>query len=122
MSNELVAVQEVTPKAIVKCTKCGKAAIKAEQIRDEEGILISVKYVHEMIPASGYVWTCTQMMDYPTVYNYKGGMKKEMEKRPYAFKQKGSFSGLDKLTPEHYIRNRDAKHHSGLDGRKVGNR
>ncbi|AXN58324.1 hypothetical protein HWB81_gp15 [Bacillus phage Wes44] len=104
----------------VFCSKCGKVAMKAEQVRDEDGILISVKYIHEMIPASGYVWTCTQVMDYPAIYNHKGSIKKEMEKRPYAFKQrqKGGFSNLDRITPDHYIK-RDAKQYSSLNGEKV---
>ncbi|AUR81238.1 hypothetical protein [Bacillus phage Carmen17] len=116
MTNELTVVEEKK----VFCSKCGYAAIKAEQVRDEDGILISVKYIHEMIPASGYVWTCTQVMDYPAIYNHKGSIKKEMEKRPYAFKsrQKGGFSNLDKLTPEHYVK-RDAKQYSGFYGEKV---
>jgi len=110
MYNEKLARRQkeltAATRAPIKCSKCGKVAMKAEQVRDEDGILISVKYIHEMIPASGYVWTCTQVMDYPAIYNHKGSIKKEMEKRPYAFKQrqKGGFSNLDKLTPEFFKR------------------
>lgn len=104
MTNELAAVQEVktvAPKGLVKCTKCGKVAIKAEQVRDEENILLAVKYVHEMIPQSGYVWTCTQVMKHEPKFNTNGSVKKEMEKRPYAFKS------------------RDATQYSGFYGERV---
>lgn len=104
MINELAAVQEATtvaPKGIVKCTKCGKVAIAAEQVRDEEDILLAVKYKHEMIPQSGYVWTCTQVMKHEPKFNTNGSVKKEMEKRPYAFKS------------------RDATQYSDLYSRKV---
>lgn len=86
----------------MKCTKCGQAAIGSTQIRDEEGILLAVKYQHAMLPESGYVWVCTQTMKYDPLYTATGSVKKEMEKRPYAFKQKGSKSNLDRITPEHY--------------------
>lgn len=88
----------------VKCTKCGKMAMKAIQVRDEEGILLAVKYHHEMIPTAGYEWICTQTMEYQPIHDYKGSIKKEMAKRPYAFKQKGSMSNLDRITPDHYRR------------------
>lgn len=85
----------------VKCSKCGKMARKAIQVRDEEGILLSVKYHHEMIPNSGYVWNCTQVMEHQPIFDHKGSVKKEMDKRPYAFKS------------------RDAKQYSGFYGEKV---
>lgn len=85
----------------VKCSKCGKMASKAIQVRDEEGILLAVKYHHEMIPNSGYVWNCTQVMEHQPIYDHIGSVKKEMDKRPYAFKS------------------RDAKQYSGFYGEKV---
>lgn len=102
MPNGITVVEEKK----VFCSKCGKVAMKAEQVRDEEGILLAVKYVHEMIPASGYVWTCTQVMKHEPKFNTNGSVKKEMDKRPYAFKkrQKGGFSNLDRITPEDYWR------------------
>ncbi|USL89231.1 hypothetical protein vBBceSLY1_00012 [Bacillus phage vB_BceS_LY1] len=115
MSNEIAVVEEKK----VFCSKCGKVAIKAENVRDEEGILLAVKYVHEMIPASGYVWTCTQVMEHKPIFNTNGSMKKEMAKRPYAFKQKGGMSKPDRITPEYYMPSRDASQHSDIYGKKV---
>lgn len=83
----------------VKCSKCGEMAINEIKVRDEEGILLAVKYHHELVP--GYVWNCTQVMDYQPIHDYKGGMKKEMAKRPYAFKS------------------REAGHYNDITGRKV---
>lgn len=100
--NKVVKLIDQLPKTVT-CSKCGKQAFKQVQVRDEEDILLAVKYHHEMIPSSGYAWTCTQVMEYEPIHDYKGSVKKEMEKRPYVFKS------------------RDAKYHNDLYGRKVGN-
>lgn len=93
--NKIAKLVAALPKE-VKCSKCGKMAHKATHVRDEEGILLYVKYHHNMLPASGYEWTCTQVMEYEPIYNTNGSVKKEMDKRPYAFKSRtvNQYSGL----------------------------
>lgn len=86
---------------MIKCTKCGQEAFNVKNVRDEEGTLLQVIYQHDM--THGYVWNCTQTMEYQPKYTVTGSVKKEMDKHPQVFKS------------------RAAKHHNNLYGRKVGN-